>query len=97
MASPHRVRGDFRRPNLAFRVQHLRTQALRQDVLEAELEQAGLRTRRGEGRAIVYCSTRKATEAVAKALRVKGFAAGYYHAGRTRVARERAHATISSR
>ena len=96
MAAPYRVRGDFSRPNLAFRVQHLRTQALRQAALEAELEQAGLRPRRGEGRAIVYCSTRKATEAVAKALREKSFAVGFYHAGRTQLARERAHAAFEA-
>ena len=36
------------------------------------IEQAGLRGRGGRGRAIVYCSTRKTTERVAKALRGAG-------------------------
>ena len=52
------------------------------------LEADGLRGRSGPGRAIVYCSTRKTTDKVAKALRSSGFAAGHYHAGRTKLARE---------
>jgi len=91
LASPQVIQGDITRENLAFSVQHLRTQSARQEVLEQELHKAGLRSRRGPGRAIVYCSTRKTTESVAKALRKKGFAASYYHAGRTQSARERAH------
>src|SRR5438309_326275 len=56
----------------------------------AALERAGLRSRTGGGRGIVYCSTRKKTEAVASELRAAGFAVGHYHAGRTGLARERA-------
>jgi len=88
---PVLVRTGFDRPNLRFEVRALRTEAARIAGLQAELERAGLRDRRrGAGRAIVYCSTRKATERVAKALRGAGVAAGHYHAGRTKLARERA-------
>jgi ATP-dependent DNA helicase RecQ len=94
---PRVVQGDLSRENLAFRVQHLRTQSARQEVLEEELEAAGLRPRRGDGRAIVYCSTRRVTESVAKALREKGFPVGFYHAGRTKFQRERAHLAFEAR
>ncbi len=84
------VRGSFVRENLRFSVRHLRTDAERLAVLTAMLDEAGLRTP-GQGRAIVYGATRKKVEAVATALKAQGFAAGYYHAGRTGTARERAH------
>jgi ATP-dependent DNA helicase RecQ len=87
---PEVVRARLERPNLAFAVHAIRTQAARLAQLEHELDTAGLRPRRGAGRAIVYCSTRKTTDAVAKALRSSGFAVGHYHAGRTKLARERA-------
>ncbi|MCA9582619.1 MAG: HRDC domain-containing protein, partial [Myxococcales bacterium] len=41
------------------------------------------------GRSIVYCSTRKHVESVAKHLSARGFSVGYYHAGRTQGAREK--------
>jgi ATP-dependent DNA helicase RecQ len=84
------VRSGFDRPNLRFSVQPLRAQAARIAALRAEIDAAGLATRRGTGRGIVYCSTRKTSESVAKALRSAGVAAGHYHAGRTKLARERA-------
>jgi ATP-dependent DNA helicase RecQ len=84
------VRTDLGRPNLTFSVHALRGQALRVERLLAEIEAAGLRTRRGAGRGIVYCSTRKTTDSVAKSLRAAGIAVGHYHAGRTKLARERA-------
>lgn len=88
---PVLVRTGFDRPNLSFEVRALRTEAARIAWLLSELERAGLRSRRrGAGRAIVYCSTRKATERVAKALRGAGVAVGHYHAGRAKLARERA-------
>jgi ATP-dependent DNA helicase RecQ len=84
------VRSGFDRPNLAFSVRHLRTHSERLVALADALAAAGLRARRGSGRGIVYCSTRKTTERVATALRAEGVAVGYYHAGRTKLARERA-------
>jgi ATP-dependent DNA helicase RecQ len=90
LKAPVVVQKGFERPNLRFSVRALRTHDGRQRVLEEELEAAGLRGRRGNCRGVVYCSTRKVTEKVAKALRTAGFAAGHYHAGRTKLARERA-------
>ncbi|HEY0191601.1 MAG TPA: ATP-dependent DNA helicase RecQ [Kofleriaceae bacterium] len=90
LRAPEIVRGDFRRPNLAFEVQHHRGDEPRLAATVAALDQAGLRQRSGPGRGIVYCATRKKTEAVAAELKSAGFAAGHYHAGRTALARERA-------
>jgi ATP-dependent DNA helicase RecQ len=89
LREPTMVRGDFSRPNLSFSVQHLRSEAARIGTLQDILTNAGFRGTRGPGRAIVYCSTRKKTETVAKALKSAGFSAAYYHAGRTKLARER--------
>ncbi|MGH0036627.1 MAG: RecQ family ATP-dependent DNA helicase [Myxococcota bacterium] len=83
------VRTGFDRPNLRFEVRALRTQAARLAALQQALEAAELGGRGRRGRAIVYCSTRKTTETVARALRAAGIAAGHYHAGRTKGARER--------
>lgn len=90
LVEPLRVRTGFDRPNLAFAVQGLRTEAQRTAATLEEIERAGIRGRGGRGRAIVYCSTRKVTERVAKALRGAGMRVGHYHAGRTKLARERA-------
>ena len=96
LRDPLRVRSGLDRPNLTFSVRHLRGRDARLGALHAELERAGLTGRRGAGRGIVYCSTRKTTEAVAKALRSGGFAAMHYHAGRTALARERAQAAFEA-
>jgi ATP-dependent DNA helicase RecQ len=90
LRDPVLVQSGFDRPNLAFSVQPLRAQDARLAALQTRLGEAGLLARRGAGRGLVYCSTRKTTETVAKALRSAGVAAGYYHAGRTKLARERA-------
>ena len=90
LRDPVIVRGDFRRPNLAFEVQHHRGDPDRLAATIAVLDGAGLRGRTGPGRGIVYCSTRKKTETVAAELKAAGFAAAHYHAGRTGLARDRA-------
>ena len=90
LRDPALVRGDFSRPNLHFAVRHAATDAARLTATIDALEAAGLRGRIGSGRGIVYCSTRKKTETVAKALESAGFAANHYHAGRTALARQRA-------
>ncbi|MBL9019257.1 MAG: ATP-dependent DNA helicase RecQ [Myxococcales bacterium] len=95
LRAPATVRGDFRRPNLAFEVQHLRGDEARFAATIEALEGAGLRAT-GGGRAIVYCATRKKTEAVAERLKQAGFAAAHYHAGRTALARDRAQRGFSS-
>ena len=95
LRDPVTVRGDFRRPNLAFEVQHHRGDEPRLAATIAALERANLRSRVGTGRGIVYCSTRKKTESVASDLKAAGFAVGHYHAGRTGLARERAQAAFA--
>ncbi|HTL32048.1 MAG TPA: ATP-dependent DNA helicase RecQ [Kofleriaceae bacterium] len=90
LREPTCVQGDFRRPNLTFSVRHAARDDARLAATVAALESAGLRGR-GTGRGIVYCSTRKKTEAVAHELKSLGFAAGHYHAGRTPLARDRMH------
>jgi ATP-dependent DNA helicase RecQ len=96
MREPTIVRGDFSRPNLSFSVRHIRTDAARVEATIAILDEAGLRARTGTGRAIVYCSTRKKTETVAQALKSAGFRAQHYHAGRTKLARERAQTSFEA-
>jgi ATP-dependent DNA helicase RecQ len=78
------------RPNLRFGVRHIGRDAERIEALCTALEEAGLRTKTGGGRAIVYCATRKKVEAVTQALKQRGFAARHYHAGRTDYARNQA-------
>ena len=92
---PVLVRGDFRRPNLRFVVRHARSAKQRLEILEHELVSQGLNTKKGSGRAVIYCSTRKTVESVAKALRAKKVAVGYYHAGRTPLARDRAQRSLA--
>ncbi len=88
LSKPVRVRTGFDRPNLAFDVRALRTEAARTEAALAAIDDAGIRGRGGRGRVIVYCSTRKVTERVAKALRSSGLRVGHYHGGRTALARE---------
>ncbi|HEV7556101.1 MAG TPA: RecQ family ATP-dependent DNA helicase [Kofleriaceae bacterium] len=90
LRDPAIVRGPFRRDNLELAVEHRRGDDARIAATIAALEAAGLRTRHGRGRGIVYCATRNKTELVAKSLAHAGFAVGHYHAGRTALARERA-------
>lgn len=87
---PVLVEQGFARENLRFEVHALATDRQRLAHLQAALG------RMGDGRAIIYCSTRKKTQSVCKALRDAGFDAGYYHAGRTQLARTRAEAAFAS-
>jgi ATP-dependent DNA helicase RecQ len=86
---PVLVRGDFRRPNLTFTVEQIASQGDRLQRLTELLDAAGLRAA-GSGKAIVYCSTRPTTEKVAKALSAQGYSARHYHAGCTKLARDKA-------
>lgn len=72
--------GTFDRPNLTYRV-HPRVD------LEGQIAQAA--KRHTEGATIVYCISRKETEAVAEALGERGVAAKAYHAGLTPERRRR--------
>jgi ATP-dependent DNA helicase RecQ len=95
LRAPMVVRGDFRRPNLTFAVHQLRGDDARLATTIAACERAGLRGH-GAGRAIVYCSTRKKAQTVAEGLADAGLPAGYYHAGRTALARERAERAFAT-
>jgi ATP-dependent DNA helicase RecQ len=78
MRSPLQVRAGFDRPNLSFDVVQLEgkgSKARRQALLEAGLGDPANRP------AIVYCGTRKDTDAVAAELRSAGLGALPYHAG----------------
>lgn len=88
------VRTGFDRPNLSFGVRAIRSESARLEVVVEELDRAKIRGRGGRGRAIIYCSTRKVTERVAKSLRGSGLRVGHYHAGRTKLARERAQSAF---
>ncbi len=94
---PVRVRGSFARPELAFSSIPLRTDAQRLEHLCRALASARESKIHSKGRALVYCATRKKTQSVAAALKKRGIAAGYYHAGRTPLARERAHRAFDDR
>ena len=95
LRTPAIIRGDFRRPNLAFEVALHRGDEPRVAATIEALDRAGLRARSGAGKAIIYCSTRKKTETVADRLASAGFGVGYYHAGRTALARERAQKSFA--
>lgn len=96
LRDPSVVAGSFSRDNLAFAVRQPGSQAQRLIALESELVAAELGRRGKGGRGIVYCSTRKTTEVVAKTLRARGFAITHYHAGRTPLARERAQKSFEA-
>lgn len=98
LKDPVLVRGDFERVNLAFAVAQPGAQAARIEALRGELERAGFapgRAKPAVGRTIVYVSTRKNAQTICAELRSLGFSAGYYHAGRTQLARERAHRSFA--
>jgi RecQ family ATP-dependent DNA helicase len=78
MREPLQVRSGFDRPNLSFDVVALEgkgSKARRQTLLQAGLADRANRP------AIVYCGTRRDTEAVAAELREADIAAVAYHAG----------------
>ncbi|HSI02910.1 MAG TPA: RecQ family ATP-dependent DNA helicase, partial [Myxococcota bacterium] len=72
---PVRVRGGFRRENLRFAVLPLGSDKERLEALVAVLEQHGMRDSRSQGRAIIYCATRKKVQEIAGSLKDRGFAA----------------------
>ena len=93
LRDPVVVRGDFTRPNLRMRVEHVRGDKARVARVSELLQELGL-GKAGAGRVVVYAATRKRVQAVHKHLRMLGVKAGYYHAGRTALARHRAQAAF---
>ncbi|MEQ1506633.1 MAG: RecQ family ATP-dependent DNA helicase, partial [Myxococcota bacterium] len=95
LRDPVVIRGRFARDNLALSVEHLAGDHARTARVVALLDQLGLGRDPAAGRAVIYAATRARTVAVAKALTAAGFAAGYYHAGRTGGARATASARFA--
>jgi ATP-dependent DNA helicase RecQ len=89
------------RPNLRLQVTLFKHSAQRGAATVQALQQAGFVPHAvsgaATGRCIVYVATRKQAETLGKYLLAAGFAAGFYHAGRTAAARRRATAAFTSR
>lgn len=90
------IRGNFARPNLHFSVSHETSHDERMAQLGALLEQHDLRGNTGQGRAIIYCASRKKVETVAAELRSANYRVGFYHAGRPQEARLKAQSAFES-
>ena len=95
LRAPVRVSGSFRRPNLAMSVELFEGDIVRLERLIALLDELGLGRDASKGKVVVYAATRKRVKDVGEALRKLKFKAGYYHAGRTDLARARAHESFS--
>jgi len=91
MRAPLRISGSFRRPELAMSVELFEGDKVRLERLIALLDELGLGRDISAGKVVVYASTRKRVKAIGEALKKAKFKAGYYHAGRTDLARARAH------
>jgi len=72
--TPYTITTGFDRPNLSFAVEH---PAKRQEALLLFVRE------HSEESGIIYCSTRKTTDAVWKKLQANGFSAEHYHGGMT--------------
>jgi ATP-dependent DNA helicase RecQ len=86
---PHRVVTGFRRPNLAFSVEH----CLARDDKRLALER--LLKKHTAGRVLIYCATRRHAEEVAAALSGIHAQVGHYHAGLPDDARREVHERFS--
>jgi len=96
LRDPVEVDGDFRRENLSFSVEHRSGDKDRTARLIEWLDERELGRKSSVGRVLVYAATRARVKAVAGSLKKAGFAAGYYHAGRTDGARARAQEQFAS-
>jgi ATP-dependent DNA helicase RecQ len=96
LRDPLVVVGDLRRSNLVFSVEHLAGDRARVERLIRELDALALGRDPRAGRVIVYAATRRRVRDVADGLRAAGFKAGWYHAGRTDGARERAQQSFEA-
>ncbi|MCM1451462.1 MAG: DNA helicase RecQ [Clostridium sp.] len=82
LKEPYQYVGSFDRPNISISV---RAASSRAEKMKAITE---LIRRHPQDSGIVYCLSKKSTEAVCEELRRKGFTAMHYHAGMTAQARE---------
>ncbi len=86
----------FARPNLALRVREVKQKNERNHAVDAALREALHKPGEQRGAAIVYCPTRKATDAEAERLRDKGWSCMAYHAGKDGPRREKVHRAFST-
>ena len=94
--TPQILRG-FARPNLHLRALEVQGKRERTSAVDALLTEALGAPGRGEGAVIVYAPTRRECEAEAERLADRGWATGFYHAGRSAEDRERVHVGFLSR
>ncbi len=90
------VCGDFSRPNLRFSVRHETNHDARMAIVSEHLEAGGMRGNTGDGKAIIYCASRKKCETVAAQLKSENFRVGYYHAGRTQEMRTKVQSAFET-
>ncbi len=90
---PAVVVAGFDRPNLHLAVRiHVGRDTRDAEVVERVVELAA----RGDGRGLVYCTTRRTTEEFTAALVARGVAAAAYHGGLGRAARDDVHERFRS-
>jgi ATP-dependent DNA helicase RecQ len=89
MAQPRVIMGGFDRPNLDLLVQEVRGTSAK---LEASMREVAAATATG-GSAILYCTTRAATNELAGRLVAQGLPARAYHAGLAPALREETQAS----
>jgi ATP-dependent DNA helicase RecQ len=88
LRDPEVVVAGFDRPNLHLAVQvHAGRGTRDAEVVERVVELAAA----GDGRGLVYCTTRRTTEEFAAALAARGVATAAYHGGLGRAARDEVH------
>jgi ATP-dependent DNA helicase RecQ len=86
----------FARPNLALRVREVKQKSERSSAVDAVLREALHKPGEKRGAVIVYCPTRKATEAEAERLADRGWSCRAYHAGQDGTRRENVHRAFST-
>ncbi len=97
LKTPETVIGDFSRPNLKFSVHPLSKDKERLGKLVEIMRERGFNKALGEGRALIYCSTRKRTEMVASELTAAGINCGAYHAGKEKEKRDQIQRAFAAR
>ena len=93
--TPQLVYG-FARPNLSLRVREVRDKRERENYVDAAIAEALGKPGEGRGAAIIYCPTRKASDAEAHRMLTQGWKCMAYHAGMSGPRREQTHAAFSS-
>ncbi|MFP8878347.1 MAG: ATP-dependent DNA helicase RecQ [Myxococcota bacterium] len=86
----------FARPNLALRVREVKQKSERNSAVDAVLRESLHEPGEKRGAVIVYCPTRKASEAEAERLVERGWSCMAYHAGKDGPRREKVHRAFST-